>query len=371
MNKTLIPVFLLLLYGCKDRYDIALRDTDKSFLVVEGSLKLGQDSTVITLSRSVKVNERTNFRPVLRARVSVEDNAGRSMLLNETSNGRYGVRLNLAPGNEYRLRIRTGDNKEYLSDYVVPKVTPPIDSISWAKENGDVIIYANTHDPANNTMYYKWDYDETWEIRSFYLANYQYVGGGTVIESPEYHYRCWKYNKSTTLNIATSARLSADVINEATLLLIHPGSEKLSVRYSILVKQESITKKAYEYFMMMKKNTESVGSIFDPLPSEWEGNIRCISNPDEGVIGFLTASSVTEKRIFITRREADWSFSQSCTEILKVKNHPDSIKASFPAYLPWGTELTITGDIAYYISSIPTCVDCTTRGGNLAMPAYW
>lgn len=358
--------------GCKDRYDIQLRDTDKSFLVVEGSLKVGQDSTVISLSSSVKVNEKTNIKPVLRARVSVEDNTGRSVLLNERGDGKYAINtLGLVPGSEYRLRIRTSDAKEYLSDYVVAKVTPPIDSISWGKDNGDLMIYANTHDPSNNTVYYKWDFDETWEIRSFYLANYRYAGNGIVVESLGYNYRCWKYNKSSTLNIATSAHLSSDVISEAPLTIIHPGSEKISVRYSILVRQESITKKAYEYLMMMKKNTESVGSIFDPLPSEWKGNIRCISNPDEGVIGFVTASSVTQKRIFITRQEADWFFSQSCSEIVRVRNHPDSIKANFPGYLPHSAELNLQGDIIYYLASIPTCVDCTKRGGDLAMPGYW
>jgi hypothetical protein len=370
MNKLLFFVVLLSLAGCKDKFDIPLRETDKSLLVVEGTLRVGQDATVITLSKTVNVNEAVKFKPVLRAHLTVEDKNWGSVVLNETGNGTYSFfNLGLVPGNEYRLRIRTTDNKEYLSGYVVAKTTPAIDSISWKKENGDLFIYANTHDNTNNTKYYKWDFDETWEINSFYAASYQYVGGSTVIYSPLYHYRCWKYDKSTVINVGSSAHLSSDIISEFPLLKINAGSEKISVRYSILVRQESLTKKAYEYLLLMKKNTESVGSIFDPLPSDLKGNIQCTSNPEEGVIGYLTASSLTQKRIFITRSDADWRFSQDCLDIQYILNNPDSIRILMPGYRP--IDLITKNFKEYYMSAVPRCVDCVTRGGNLAMPSYW
>jgi hypothetical protein len=339
-------------------------------LVVEGALRVGQDFTIITLSKTVNANEKGGFKPELKARVSVEDKSGASIFLDENGNGKYSkYNLSLAVGNEYRLRIKTADNKEYLSDYVAARAAPDIDSITWKKEKGDVTIYVNSHDNTNNTRYYKWDFDETWEIRSFYAANYQYVGGSTVIFSPLYHYRCWKYNTSNTINIGSSAQLSSDVISEYPLLQIKQGSEKLSVRYSILLRQESLTKKAYEYLMLMKKNTESLGSIFDPLPSDLKGNIRCTSDPGEGVIGYLTASGMTQKRIFITQMDADWRFPQSCLTDY-VKDDPDSIRFFMPSYGPIELQF-LPGRGAYYLVSSHACTDCVARGGNLAMPSYW
>jgi hypothetical protein len=371
MNKIFGFLILLSLIGCKDELVIPLRPDDKSLLVVEGALRVGKDSTVITLSKTSNVNEKVNFKPVLKANLTVEGKNGGSTPLKEIGNGRYShLNLGLVPGNEYRLRIRTSDNKEYLSEYVVAKITPDIDSISWRKENGDLFIYANTHDNTNNTRYYKWDYDETWEIRSSYWANYQYVGGSKpVISSPGFHYRCWKYTTSTTINVGTSAQLSSDIISEFPLVLIKTGSEKLSVRYSILVRQESLSKTAYEYFLLMKKNTESIGSIFDPLPSDLKGNIQCISNPEEGVIGFLTASSLVQKRIFITQGETKWNYGQNCGTIVPVRNNPDSIKVYMPAVLPFGFEVIDLKE--YYLSAAPSCVDCVLRGGDLIMPSYW
>lgn len=370
MNKLLYVAVLFGLMSCKDEFEIPLRKTDKSLLVIEGSLRVGQEATVITVSKTVNVNEKVNFKPVQGAHLTVEDKNGHSTSLNETGNGSYFYfDLGLVPGNEYRLRIRTSDNKEYLSEYVVARNTPPIDAISWKKENGNMIIYANTHDNAGNTRYYKWDYDETWEIRSYYNAGYQYVGGSTVIPFPSYHYRCWKYDHSKTINVGTSAHLSSDVISEFPLLQINEGSDKLSVRYSILLRQESLTKKAYEYLLLMKKNTESIGSIFDPLPSDLKGNIQCISNPEEGVIGYITASSLSQKRIFITQVEANWNFRQDCEELRYIPDNPDSIRFLMPAYLP--IEMVIQNFQRYYMSSFPRCVDCVSRGGSLPMPSYW
>src|SRR3712207_6958843 len=31
-----------------------------------------------------------------------------------------------------------------------------------------VTIFVNTHNPENNTRYYRWEFDETWENRSVY-----------------------------------------------------------------------------------------------------------------------------------------------------------------------------------------------------------
>ena len=141
------------------------------------------------------------------------------------------------------------------------------------------------------------------------------------------------------------------------------------MRYSILLRQESLTKKAYEYLLLMKKNTESLGSIFDPQPSDLKGNIQCISNPDEGVIGYVTASSLSEKRIFITSSDANWKFNLNCPEVLYIPNRADSIRLLMPSTPP--IDLIVKDFQQYYTASVPACVDCVSRGGDLAMPSYW
>lgn len=361
--------FIIIATGCRDNYELPLRDTDLSMLVVDGMLNAGQGPTTITLSKAMKTNEQALFNPVLQATLAVEGKDGGSFLLTENGAGKYShPQLPLTIGQEYRLRIKTKENKEYLSDFVVAKQSPEIDGITWKKEKEGVMIYANTHDPSNNTRYYKWNFEETWEIRSYYTAFYRWVGGSTIVYSPIYNNRCWKYANSNTINIGSSTQLESDVISDAPLFFIAPGSERLGIRYSILLKQSALTKGAYEYLLMMKKNTENLGSIFDPQPSELKGNYRCVTNPAEGVVGYLTASSITEKRIFITAEEAEWRFSQSC-EVERVPDHPDSIKLWVPGYLPFDKEEVL--GVGTYFMAPARCVDCTARGGMLTKPSYW
>lgn len=128
----------------------------------------------------------------------------------------------------------------------------------------------------------------------------------------------------------------------------------------------------------MKKNTESLGSIFDAQPSEITGNIRSLSDPAEPVVGYITASSAQEKRIFIKRRgelEGDW-FSMWCT-ISRVGNSRADFIQYFdgrtPALVPFEAEYSPTNPdiIIGYFASSPTCVDCTTRGGTNVKPSFW
>ncbi|MDQ3278497.1 MAG: DUF4249 domain-containing protein, partial [Bacteroidota bacterium] len=351
-------LFVMIFFaGCRDRYEMPLRDNDVSLLVVEGVLNVG-GPTNITLSRTVRINDIVSFKPELNAQVTVEDKNGGSVPLTTIAPGTYNhVQLPMNVGQEYRLRIRTANNREYLSDFVVATLTPAIDSISWSRETDGVMLYANSHDPSNNTRYYKWDYDETWEIQSYYPADYKWLGGSTIVYVGLHNYQCWKYGRSSNILIGTTAQLQSDVLKEAPLTFINNGSEKLAVRYSILVRQQTLTKAAYEYLTMMKKNTERLGSIFDPQPSELRGNIRGVTNPQEDVIGYLTAASIAEKRKFITSNEVNWRFFQGC-ETIEVKPHPDSIKLWVPGYLPYSINEENGLIKSYNFSSAP-CVDCT------------
>jgi len=120
----------------------------------------------------------------------------------------------------------------------------------------------------------------------------------------------------------------------------------------------------------MKKNTESLGTIFDAQPSELSGNMHCLSDSKELVIGFITASSVEEKRMFITRSEVGGTFSLGC-ESISILNDPDTIKEWIPGRLPYDAEYGTGGNISRYLVSDHICVDCKSRGGLLLKPSFW
>jgi hypothetical protein len=359
---------MLLAVGCKEKFDIPVNSSKQSLLVVEGVLNAGTGPTTINLSRTINLDRRAQEIPELLAQVKVEGNDNSSVQLTENGSGVYShAQLNLDLNKLYRLRIRTSAGKEYLSDFVPVKSTPDIDSVSWKQDNEGVKLFANTHDPSNNTRYYQWDYSETWEIQSTYFAFFKFVNKQVIPRNipAEQVFVCWKNQKSTSLFLGSSARLQSDIINDAPLLEIPRAAEKLSIRYSILVRQYALTREAYDFYQVMKRNTESLGTIFDAQPSEVKGNIHNVSDPNETVIGLVTACQVKEKRIFINNSQlTNWGFYMSCPNRF-VDNNPDSIEYYIPMYLPY--ESTGNG----YMVSYPECVDCTTRGGSTTKPSFW
>ena len=175
MIRTVIIHALLLMcigFSCRDPYNPGLDSSSESYLVIEGVLNAGNGSTSLFLSRTFKLDDTAVLRTELNAMVTVEGKDNTTRQLAMTGDGIYTApNLNLVLNQEYRLRIVTTAGKEYLSDYVVARQTPPIDDITFHQNDKGVQIHVTTHDNANGTRYYLWSYDETWEIGPITIPN--------------------------------------------------------------------------------------------------------------------------------------------------------------------------------------------------------
>jgi hypothetical protein len=379
MRLLLSCCLLGLALSCKQAYDPPFTAPDRGYLVVEGVI--GRTGTTqVKLSRTIKLADSARPKNEMQAQISVEGKDNSKYMLGETSPGLYTAALNLAAGQQYRLHIKTKDGKDYMSAYMDVKSTPAIDSVEWARENGDVQLYIHTHDPQNNTRYYRWEYDETWEFHSAFETSLHYTRNPVTGEIKGIGYRrldqqteptlytCWRTESSSRITIGSSAKLSQDIIY-LPLFKVPAASWKISVLYSVNVKQYAISKEEYEFLYKMRKNSEETGSIFDPQPSELKGNIYCTTDASEPVIGFIGISELKEKRIFIKNSEVpNWGYSFFCTQ-LDIPNNPDSI-AAFSNYAPTTPSEEGPSGILRYFASDPTCVLCTTRGTNVK-PPFW
>jgi hypothetical protein len=360
--------------ACKEKFALPEAVENKNYLVVEGFINSGNDSTFIKLSRTVTPGDTNRIKTERGAGVSVEGDNGDIFYLNEVSAGVYAAPpLALNPSVKYRINIATGNGKAYLSDFVEVKATPAIDSVNWVRTSDGVQVYVNTHDPSNNSTYYQWEYRETWEFHSAYFSDWQFVQeDSSMIRRPnaELLYTCWQSYVPGNIMIGSSAKLSEDIIYNFPLSFIPDDSWKLQVRYSILVTQRAISKGAYDYLDNMKKNSEQLGSIFDPQPSTTNGNIHCTSDAGEPVLGYIYSSTDVQKRLFINRSEVkDWKYRLSCEEI-SVRNDKDSLGVAFGAgYIPTSA-VGFPPMISRFNGSSPSCVDCTTRGTNVK-PDFW
>ena len=379
---------VVVLAGCTDPYQPDVLKSPPSYLVVDGFLN-AQGVTTITLSRTYAVGAKTAPPVEAKATLYVEDEGGTRVLLREAPAGTYiSPALTLNPKRNYRLHINTLAGKEYVSDYVPVKITPPIDAVNWRAENSGLNIYVNTHDNTNNTRYYRWETDETWEIIPPYRPTVEYVNRAMRDIVVPYPTLCWGKAHSTATQLDKTTALSQDVVSDFRVRQLPPTSERLFSRYSIVVQQHALTKEEYAYWELLRKNTESIGSLFDPQPVQLTGNVHCMSNPSDLAIGYIGAHSLAEKRIFVRRPElpSNWNVPtgyESCVPPDTVFLYPKVPKPPTPAevlqstfgvagglYVPITPQYNLYNIIIGYTSKNADCIDCRTRGSSVK-PSYW
>ncbi|CAH0993925.1 hypothetical protein EMA8858_00030 [Emticicia aquatica] len=388
MNKIYFYlIFLWIITGCKEKYDSPVITPETGYLVVEGAINSGQGITDITLSRTTKLDSRkTVFELGASVRVEADDNTFN--VLTEKTAGHYiANNLNLNTQKKYRLNIKTKAGKEYLSDFLTIKNNPPIDSIYWQRETNGVQLYVNTHDSEGNTRYYLWEFTETWEHPADFKSylKYEVITGGqrgntykVVYRDPNNNnyfdssmYFCWQSQVSTQILIGTSVKLSKDEIN-LPLTFIPSTSAKLNALYSIQVKQKSLTKEAFEFLEIMKKNSEMTGTIFDAQPAVLYGNIHGVTDPNEPVIGYLSICPIQEKRIFIDHKQVpNWDYNSNCKETM-FSNNSNTIRDKSLGFMPTNVVplLAPFPTIVSFFAAPPECVDCRLSGTNVK-PSFW
>lgn len=365
-------LMLMITGSCVEPYDPPVENKDVRFLVVDAFLNSGDGSITANLFRTFPVYSTEPAPPETKAIVMLEDDQGFSATLTETGNGAYDLDgLSVNTGKKYRLHIRTADKEEYLSAFVTIKTTPPIDSVFWAAEADGVRVYLNTHDDSKSTRYYKWDYTETYEYTAAYPSNLKLVKGQVVPRfENEYINRCWRTIPATNIHVGSSVKFQEDIIRHAQLAALKRGSIKLSRKYSGLVRQQAISEEAYNYWSKLEQTTESLGGLFDAMPTQVTGNIHNTTNPDQPALGFFSGGTVEEKRIFISFYDLPDRLqsypSNFCTY--------DTIPADQIMYYTDDTLLISSYGSPFtlgYTTSDNICIDCRVQGGTTTKPSFW
>jgi hypothetical protein len=395
MKKWIFIFILFTMVQCRDAYNVTPATNGNGSLVVEGVMNANGKSSIY-LSRTTRLSDK-RIAPEIGALMFIESSGGTTYPMHELSGG--GVYesedIVMDPSQKYRLHITTLNNREYESDFRNYISTPQIDSISWVQNSGGVDIFAHAHDNANSTRYYKLDYEETWEFHSDYRASLKFTpitpGPDGVKFALEYIrpdqltdpalFTCYNSRVSTGINIVSTESLGTSEVLYR-IRNIPPASIELSVLYSINLKQYALSKDGYAFFSKMKKNTESLGSIFDAQPSELSGNIACTTDPSELVIGFVDVTTIESNRIFInTESLGNWAYDLGC----KTFFEPDAQFSEYPYpndpslfnhiaerdIVP--TTPSETGPGGYVVkfnANLRVCVDCTMRGTNVK-PDFW
>ncbi|HLO58998.1 MAG TPA: DUF4249 domain-containing protein [Bacteroidales bacterium] len=360
----------LVLVTCTTEFIPELREQNQ-MLVVEGLLTDQQETQTIKISRSLPIGRNIIKRPIHGCTVAISDDLNNIAFFYETDSGIYvsPEMFHGEAGRSYILHISAPDVsgtgiRNYESSPAILQPVPPIDSLYYEKTivrdlefpDFDIHtcqIYLDTY--GSNSGYLRWEYFETWILRLLFSVPDQ---------------KCWVSDHSKEILIKNTTATGQTYIKKQPVIYISNKTDRLQTKYSILVNQYSMNEDEYNYWAALKTLSDGSGGLYDVIPAAVPGNIRCIEDSSETVLGYFSVSAKSSKRIFIDEifRGIINQYSNCITDTVygdvPIRGIDTTVWVLFdrPAATPIPRRRILT--------STWGCYSCTARGTK-ERPSFW
>jgi hypothetical protein len=232
----------------------------EDYLVVDARITDEVSKHKVTLSRTYGINDTIGSQPEENARVYIDEVDGNTFEFREISSGVY-ESLNdfqAQAGRNYILNIETASGQIYQSEAEEIMVERRL------FENTDgVAITVNTSANTEDNAYFKYEYEESYKI----VSPYRYSTNMFFNYDTRTFYEIWKdvddqicytTDKSTELIMASTGNLDSNNLNNFLVRFLELGNPKMSFRYSILVKQFTISERAHAYYNTLCRNFPAI-----------------------------------------------------------------------------------------------------------------
>ena len=367
---------IIILTRCITPYEPSGVANSGGLLVVEAYI-IAPTGSSIKISRTNGLQDEGDYEKVSDAQISVINDRGEIVAIAiEGEMGEYRIidPVEFVANTKYALDIKIG-NENYRSSFEEPLITPQIDELNWVSKNGgyEVDILLSTSDPLQQTGYYLWRYEEDWEYTSRLHSPERWdpYRGLVLTTNRDNAYYCWDSDYSRSFILGDTKKLHEGRLRDKVILNIKADNIRFSYLYSILVKQYAVPYGAYKYYDNMYKNINESGGLFAPMPTEMDGNITNLTNPEESVIGYVLMSTETSKRIFIYGTEAPYMYRPHSGECEQEPIYPeDDVSSPRVAYAGgWGIS-NVRDDGTYEYRRL-RCLDCRTKISSKNKPDFW
>jgi hypothetical protein len=337
-------ILTMMLTSCIKRYDPNIKASDTVKYVVTGQVIRGDSVQLIHISLTTSLALQKNIT-ISGSIVKIIDSKGNEYPGTDNFDGNYKVIIpeaELIPGNKFMLDIQVPAGNHIVSDFDELTDCPPVSVVYYEVESRatsnpafpivGVQFYADMDGGNFSVRRFRFEPVETWE----YSANLFYLSW------PPNHF-CWLTTKPRNIYTLSTENLSE---NKYTRLPLHfvdnYTSQRLRYGYSLLLRMHSLSEAAWKYYEVLRVNGSDQGGLYENQPAQVRGNLRDLTHPEQEVLGFFSASSVTSKRIFLQN------------VVFVDDSNFDCIPAVWPA------------------KDNPDCLDCMhVVGGTNVKPAFW
>ena len=373
----------ILINSCIEPFD-AKTENFETALVIEATITDEIKNQEVYVGRASTL-ENTGRNPEQNARVSIVDDAQNEYSFEEVSPGKY-VSLTgfgIVPKVSYQLHILTSDGRKYTSaPEKMPEETPITNFKALAATNNigqDGISIIVTHAAYQKPKFFRYEYEETykiiapdWQGKEILSTFPVRVNDGIALENERI---CYATERPSGLIIHQDEEgVTNSGLPEFQLRFVDKDDDILAHRYSILVRQYSISKEAYVYLETLKKFSGQESVLSETQPGFFDGNVYSESSATENVLGYFEVSSLSSKRIYfkftdIYPDELPPTIGRSCTAysagLDTSPTLPELVRDNLIRFF------SVDPNDPYSANVIPRiCADCTVLGSS-EVPDFW
>lgn len=323
MSKVIKNIGLIILTGfiffgsCTEIYTPKI-DSRAQALVVEGLITNETGPFTIKLSKASLYNSTSTVSYVTGAKLSINDNQNQTFSLTDNGNGNYITPDNFQPkiGITYTLHIETVNGNIYESNPQELMAPQSYDSIYGIHSDSQYIGLDNQLKTVFGSNIVMNMFKSVAATDSFPLCRFS----PTITVQYEYWepsdsawfwiHKCWKSiplndteNLTEDKSHSASANITGHLLCFTPVLMEGYGMAEpiglVDIHYYLRINQYTINRDTYDFYTEANKQLTTSGKIFDPITSQLKGNMSCMNNPSETVLGFFEVSSVTKSATVI------------------------------------------------------------------------
>ncbi len=375
----IILVLILLCGSCVEPFEPVLEESQE-VMVISGMVTDVPGLHTLTVSQSSSYKLPV-FQGVDFCTVSVENQEGELVHYSNVGEGIYEADLPdsfLDVGDAASLMVITPGDRVYRSSFDTIHPCPELDSIYWEQGNQEtpdpdftrpgIQFYLDMSGKPSDSRNIFWQVEETWEYWASLFGTHIMWGWGTTEKfRSNVIYKCWKTYPLDHVYITSTRSQSVNELRRLPLNFVSNETDRLSVTYSLKVKQQSLSSEAYDYWQRMNYQAVESGGFYEKQPASVIGNIFNVDDPEELVLGSFYATQLKEKRIFVKNNNLfDFSVPHMECEYeptSTIWQNRDKIKFPIYIYNPGNFQPTFWGP--------EECFDCRVQGGDTIRPLNW
>lgn len=375
--RFLLPA--LVAFSCIKPFDPQIGPGDQALYVVSGQVTDQEGFQYASVSVSAETSD-PRYISLSGCQAEIQDDRGNVYPMEDAGGGNYRVwigQAGLSPGIAYRIRVITPSGTEIISGFDRMPECPEIDSVYFQVESiltndpaqpiHGIRFYADLDATAYESYFFRWELEETWEYHMDYAREWYYDGAIHKIDPPDRSTQiCWYTAAVKEIFTVSTANLAQNIYLGYPLHFTDNKTHKLTVLYSLLVRQYALSETAYIFWDKLRVNSQGQGGLYETQPLSIDGNLHVPADQEARVLGYFGAAAVRTKRVFVSDVEGLGLDPQPLCigpVPLGIFGWSEFPPEDYPIYF------TRIGGAVFTLDD--QCIDCRLSGGVNVKPGFW